>query len=191
MGQYYHIIIKTPDNKIHYNDRTVKGEGYIMAKLMEHSYKETYLMKSVANVLSNGKCRLIWCGDYAEPKEIRMVSKHKASYKRAWVNDKSQETYDTTILTNKKFDFHHKFFVNHTKKIYVTFDDYKKDKYGWSICPISLLTAIGNGRGGGDYHGLNDDKVGSWAWDEVSVCNKRSDFPKDYKLVKIQFKEEY
>ena len=104
MGQYYSIIIKTPDNKIHYNDRTIKDEGYIMAKLMEHSYKETYLMKSVANVLYNGKCRLIWCGDY---------------------------------------------------------------------------------------HGLNNDKVGSWAWDEVSVCNKRSDFPKDYKLVKIQFKEEY
>ena len=84
MGQYYHIIIKTPDNKINYNNRKVKGEGYILAKLMEHSYKETSLMKSVANVLSNGKCRLIWCGDYAEPKEIRMVSKHKASYKRAW-----------------------------------------------------------------------------------------------------------
>ena len=188
MGQYYHIIIKTPDNKIHYNDRTVKGEGYIMAKLMEHSYKETYLMKSVANVLSNGKCRLIWCGDYAEPKEIRMVSKHKASYKRAWVYT-SQETNDNTILTNKRFDFHHKFFVNHSKKTYVSFDDYKKNKYGWSICPISLLTAIGNGRGGGDYHGLNDDKVGSWAWDVISVCNKRSDFPKDYKLVKIPFKE--
>ena len=35
MGQYYHIIIKTPDNKIHYNNRKVKGEDYIMAKPFE------------------------------------------------------------------------------------------------------------------------------------------------------------
>lgn len=189
MGQYYSVIIKTPDHKIHYNMRKVRGEGYIMAKLMEHSYKETYLMKSVSNVLSNGKCRLIWCGDYAEPKEVHDASKHKASYKKAWIDENCQENHDNTIFTDKKFDFHHKFFVNHSKKVYVSFDDYKKDKYGWSICPISLLTAIGNGRGGGDYYGLNEDKVGSWAWDDVSVCARRSDFPKDYKLVKIPFVE--
>ena len=34
---------------------------------------------------------------------------------------------------------------------------------GWQIHPLPLLTAEGNGRGGGDYHGTNMEMVGAWA----------------------------
>ena len=49
------------------------------------------------------------------------------------------------------------------------------------------MTAVGNGRGGGDYDGVNSDKVGSWAWDEVSI---KKEFPYDFKKLDIYFKYE-
>jgi hypothetical protein len=39
----------------------------------------------------------------------------------------------------------------------------------WIIYPLSLLTATSNGRGGGDYHGKNNDSVGYWLGDKISV----------------------
>ena len=38
----------------------------------------------------------------------------------------------------------------------------------WCLHPLSLLTALGNGKGGGDYHGINEDLIGYWAFDEIS-----------------------
>jgi hypothetical protein len=43
------------------------------------------------------------------------------------------------------------------------------DRNGLHIHPLSLLTAEGNGRGGGDYRGAHEDLVGSWARDVISV----------------------
>ena len=41
------------------------------------------------------------------------------------------------------------------------------DKYH----PLPLLVAEGNCRGGGDYNGINENIVGSWARDVISVEN--------------------
>ena len=42
----------------------------------------------------------------------------------------------------------------------------------WVYSPISLLTAIGNGRGGGDYYG-NNRMVGEWAGDKVYLSETK------------------
>lgn len=47
-----------------------------------------------------------------------------------------------------------------------------KDKEGWCINPLPLLTSIGNGQGGGDYRGDSPD-VGSWAFDKIYVTALR------------------
>ena len=39
----------------------------------------------------------------------------------------------------------------------------------WELCPLLILLAIGNGQGGGDYHGTNMDKVGTWAFHKIKV----------------------
>jgi len=59
--------------------------------------------------------------------------------------------------------------VNHTKKEYVVKP--RKGEYH----PLSLLTAEGNGRGGGDYRGSGD--VGRWARDIISM---EDDIPEGY-----------
>ena len=62
------------------------------------------------------------------------------------------------------------------------------DKYEMVAHPIPLLTAIGNGKGGGDYHGSCMDKIGYWACDEIEA---NYEVPKDYKDItsEIRFVE--
>jgi hypothetical protein len=40
-----------------------------------------------------------------------------------------------------------------------------------SIHPLPLLTAEGNGNGGGDYYGENKNMVGIWARDIISISD--------------------
>lgn len=43
------------------------------------------------------------------------------------------------------------------------------DADNWCIHPIPLLTAVGNGKGGGDYFGVNNELVGRWAGDALYI----------------------
>jgi len=61
----------------------------------------------------------------------------------------------------------YRFIVNHSKKLFV--DKWKVPNVNnLFIHPLPLLTAEGNGLGGGDYQG-NSKLVGSWARDIISV----------------------
>jgi hypothetical protein len=73
------------------------------------------------------------------------------------------------------------FIVNHTKKQYVT-------KAGRLFHPLSLLTAEGNGLGGGDYKGSCEDLIGIWARDLISVEMVP---PADYSELACPFGKEY
>jgi len=58
-----------------------------------------------------------------------------------------------------------KYLVNHTIGAYLDCDKYKArcNNNDWILHPLPLLTAVGNGLGGGDYYGINKDQVGAWA----------------------------
>jgi hypothetical protein len=118
---------------------------------MEHSYIGNEYMLAVEHLLSREgmfyKSRLVWAGDYA---------------------NKEPEGENLYTLADDKEPFYrkgdvksHKYIVNHTKERYVV--------KGTGIHPLSLLTAEGNGSGGGDYYGINKDLVGSWARDIISM----------------------
>lgn len=64
----------------------------------------------------------------------------------------------------------------------------RSNNCGWRIHPLPLLTAIGNGLGGGDYYGINTDDVGTWAWNEISVEDEP---PVEYTEVKYTFRETF
>ena len=105
-----------------------------------------------------------------------------------------------------------RYLVNHTNQTYIDMEEYiqrnqwhesgtwtkrykngrvVKKHYDYDCCihPLPLLTACGNGRGGGDYHDcLPDyDKVGTWAFCEIELTGKR---PKDYEQVMYHFTEQ-
>jgi hypothetical protein len=62
-------------------------------------------------------------------------------------------------------------------KQYVDKERVFPDKDGWKIHPLPLLTCEGNGRGGGDYGGIDRYLVGLWARNRISVSN---DIPDGY-----------
>ena len=64
-----------------------------------------------------------------------------------------------------------------------------KDKDGWILHPLSLLTAVGNGRGGGDYPENRVDyyMVGAWAGNTLEITDK---VPDGYELEDVRFSED-
>ena len=91
----------------------------------------------------------------------------------------------------------HRFAINHDKKEYVDLgklpesDIPKQDHLAaggadagskgeeptdtMMIDALALLTASGNGRGGGDYHGTSMNLVGRWAYDRIEVYKNNKD----------------
>ena len=89
------------------------------------------------------------------------------------------------------FTLDNKFLLNHDTKEFIDLNSYKEnamDKDCWIIHPLPLLTAIGNDRGGGDFHedNVGYESVGIWAWQLISISD---DIPKNFKPVTIIFKE--
>jgi len=157
MGQYYLTVILAEKSDKEYI-RTFLDPGMYDngIKLREHSYIGNNFMNVVENLLGpNGmfyKSRLVWAGDYAdnEPdseKNLHMMCEEKNPF----VHSEPLVSYT--------------YIVNHTKKVYV-----KKNYHG--LHPLAILTAEGNGRGGGDYNGPNMDMVGTWGRDVISMENE-------------------
>jgi hypothetical protein len=174
MGQYFKAIMKTLNGK---NVVFKNPKNYL--KLMEHSWYKNTFVNSIAELLYHSPAQISWVGDYAD--------KNTESYRIAY-NKKAQ----TIIPDPSTFNLDNKFLVNHSKKTYIDINKYKmlsKDPDGEIVHPLPLLTAEGNGEGGGDYYSeshFND--VGLWAMDLVSV---EDEIPKGYSEFEVFFIENY
>jgi hypothetical protein len=180
MGQYYHQIAKTKNGKLYFRTqieefhKTNNFDCYNGLKLMEHSWWKNQFCKRFASMLVDNPTRVAWVGDYAEDEECKPFG-----FTVDEVHGREDEDYTYPSPTDFSMDSV-KYLVNNTKKIYIDLAEYKEKSTfddGWCPFPISLLTAIGNGRGGGDYHDCypNFNIVGSWAYDEIYLTNKLPD----------------
>ena len=159
MGQYYKPINLDSGQWLYSHDY---GSGL---KLMEHSWVGNEFVGGVMELLTEGgdwyKQRIAWVGDYHnEEGEIDYYDNVKDKNKIKPTNFLTEKEQEDSIL------------VNHSKKQYVVMAKLPIDgNDGWKINPLPLLTAMGNGRGGGDYNvdGSNSEKVGVWAEDVLSV----------------------
>lgn len=208
MGQYYNIITKT--NRINgvytVYDRSIKKYksdkvGYMLAKLTEHSWIGNRMMDSLSAKLFQCPMRVAWVGDYTDQLDVCDLPNKDLDYSTmmelfriAW-NDENTK-FHSLIIT--EFEYSGTILVNHSKKLYLKMDKYIKAseyKYwgdSWCAHPLSLLTAIGNGLGGGDYSGINEDKVGIWAFDVISFENEQNECVftnHGYKEFEIRFNE--
>lgn len=178
MGQYYRPVLQKELGITTIYNRDVDGK-YTMAKLTEHSWWENDLMNAISEMLYRQHGRLIWCGDYAEDEEI---VESRLTVRDIWDIDGGE-----VHKTNFRID--NLYLCNYDTKEYIDLNKYKEncvDSDGWVLHPLSLLTAKGNGRGGGDYYGVNSDKVGIWAWNLISL---EQEPPVDYTEFEIIFKE--
>ena len=179
MGQYYYPVNLDKEEFLYSHDY---GNGL---KLMEHSYIGNDFVATVEQLLTSGnswqKTRIVWAGDYMDD-GLFVDDPSVNLHGHAHVNfDKISPKFENLSIG--------RYLVNHTKKEFVD-----KSKLSGEIHPLPLLTCSGNGRGGGDYHGSDEECVGSWARDVISIEKedlKLFIFKKnDYKEIKPHFVEE-
>ncbi len=159
---------------------------------MEHSWWKNDFVNAFAEKLYLHKKRVAWVGDYAnEPEDFRLdfgIVVNIPNYQEVW-----GENVKLHGVKKSDFTLDDKFLLNHTTKEFIDLNEYKKnstDKQGWIIHPLPLLTAIGNDRGGGDFHAGHTgyDFVGIWAWNLISISDK---VPKSFKKFNLVFKEDF
>lgn len=178
MGQYY--VAVNVDNMEHVQPHTYDNG----AKLMEHSYIGNNFVEAVEFLLiddGENKARwsgqrICWAGDYAsalEGEEENLYNLTKG---------------DGLQMLVEAIPEDYIYLINLDKKQYVDKSKCPNMSGGWSdfkVHPLPLLTAEGNGRGGGDYRG-DEDYVGSWARNRIALVNK---IPEGYTEITPNFNE--
>ena len=161
MGQYYFPMYLSADGKIlAWMDPLAYNNGM---KLTEHCYMKNPFVNTFEWGLVVGapfyKARVVWAGDYAEPEHEGENLHYMCS--------------QYTLIRPNPRGPGPRYILNHTKKLFVD-----KEKVpamgGRTYHPLPILTAEGNGRGGGDIN--PSPLVGSWARDEISVEDSPHDF---------------
>lgn len=175
MGQYYHGVVFSRGLT---GMRVIEPWSYDNgAKLMEHSYVGNDVVNAMYNEILDTPKVVVWLGDYSDER-----------YGDIWEKRISDDEFDHIFGKVWKEPGHYKkiedyvvnlptkhFLVNHSRKEYLDLADYQDsnppDEYGFVIDPLPILTAAGNGRGGGDYDGSCMEYVGRWAFDRIEYTN--------------------
>ena len=194
MGQYYRGVILNEEKNEVINALCCYAHGN-GAKLMEHSYIGNHYVRAYEYLLSTTfkNKPFVWCGDYADTDwyckaidfdDSRTKDMYERKYNCAYPTERTDTKHHLTI-PYKKWKYN-KYLINYDKGQYVKLPKRKKDV--WQIHPLPLLCADGNGRGGGDYSGINENMVGIWAYDHIGIANE---LPTDkyYTELKVEFKE--
>ena len=169
MGQYYKpVLISEPGTIRNFLPHNYH-EG---AKLMEHSYIGNGFVADVLRHLAECPQRLYWIGDYAERRDFFNPTKPLSEKEMKEVLSSKYEVAPTE--DSVQWTFNNAYIINHEKKEYLKLEVGILDMF--QVCPLCLLTAVGNGKGGGDYFRENKDYVGIWAGDLISLSYE---LPKD------------
>ena len=208
MGQYYYPTILREKNKRFYSEEFYSHDYDNGLKLTEHSYCGNHFVETVMAQLLNKPGRLAWLGDYHSDGDFAILNPGLPEIieKRFYEHYKCFTLPDYDYCTGKHVRHYNKpeevkerqgrFILNHDKKCYIDMEEYEKNSLTcaedseWHFPPIPLLTAVGNGRGGGDFSGIGEEDVGCWAGDLLEARNAR---PNGYEDVtaEVQFQEIY
>ena len=150
------------------HDVKEEGEEYGSgSKLMEHSYKENGFVGAVVELLKKEwkGDKIAWIGDYHESGEVGDVPTWEEAEDQGYTTlAPPAKTNTEGFLNNETLGLS----IDMTK---LTFTERGEEDEGWELHPLSLLTACGNGRGGGDYRGedkMGNEIIGMWAGHEFS-----------------------
>ena len=189
MGQYYHPVFHR-NKKGSFMYSHDYGDGL---KLMEHSWMKNGFVKTFEEQISDNPALVVWAGDYADNEKKTSPFFNKAlNDKRVKDGAEGHSLYDLCYDPKykepgdeklyKKISFtkiqpvesetDFQYIVNNTTKQFVDKRKAKKDKDGWQVHPLPLLTVEGNNRGGGDYR-LENKNIGIWARNEIYVSNTK------------------
>jgi hypothetical protein len=176
MGQYYKVITLNdfkegePETVKNYFEPHKYGEG---AKLTEFAYFDTGFTKAISKHIFDNPQRLVTAGDYADHEEGYDLEVEDGRNYSVTLYTLCEKAKHVSIKHTKTFRA--RYILNHDKEVYVDLFSIKEGEDGWTTHPLMLLTAEGNGQGGGDYFGDNEEVVGTWARDLISTSNHLPD----------------
>ncbi|KOF57848.1 MULTISPECIES: hypothetical protein [Clostridium] len=157
MGQYFKAVNITKGEFVDHMDYNS------FSKITEHSFRPNEYMLAVEGLLQpDGKWykdKIVWAGDYAD--DGLFIPE---GYKGNLYDCTSDGTFKKIkAKPTKKLS---KYILNHDKKQFIDMEALPSYDDGWILHPLSLLTAVGNGQGSGDFY-TSDKKmlsyVGTWA----------------------------
>lgn len=187
MGQYYNVYQCNADktNEIVYNKRVFPKNEYCMAKLMEHGWVRNRFCRALTYSLINNPKRIAWIGDYANEMLYRVeeegLYQHFADSKeieRIFEASHNEKLVRQQFIEPAPNDFFYEglYLINHDKEICINMSKYIQeaiDEYNDAPYPLAILTACGNGLGGGDYFGPYKELAGTWAFDIVEFSYEK------------------
>lgn len=177
MGQYYTLI--TVDLKRKNYHRYTPTNGF---KLMEFAYYNDSMASLFCSEVYNDPKRVVVLGDYAEPSDFR--------------DPELPSVLDLNMLNKlpeekkiEQFDFNNKYVVNSSRAQYIKLSNPSKNEC--KIFEPLILCALGNGKGGGDYYGINNDLVGLWAGQIIQVVDEElfQSAYSDFEPLEVSFEE--
>lgn len=182
MGQYYKAAILAEDYKV--VESITSWDYGCGAKLMEHSYVgNEFVNRAIGLLQDNPGSRFVWAGDYADPATGETENENEPNIYTLCEGHKAPDSKRSEESRTPKF------VINLDKGMFVRIP--KRDPGFYRIHPLPLLCAAGNDLGGGDYHnGKNYDKVGSWAYDHITLGYNETDI-KGYEEMDCEFVELY
>jgi hypothetical protein len=181
MGQYYNAVLKDKGGNFHsyYSNNGLK--------LMEHSWFENDFVNAVCKKIFNNPCQVAWVGDYASENDFE-------EFQIPFIENRTQ--FEHGLNAKDNFNCLGLLLVNESDKTYINMSEYYKrscrnnDEDDWVIHPLPLLTAMGNGLGGGDYRGINQELIGIWAGEEIQLLDISIMYEDDYQAYQ-EFKKTY
>ncbi len=206
MGQYYYPTLFKQKGKRLYSSQfyahefgaTQLDNGYVIhegLKLTEHSYVGNSFVETVMTQLFNNPQRVYWCGDYFEKEDFE-DSRDFIRMKRTWKSFREDGKGRKYTHPKEVNEFSaDKLIINHTKHCFINMKKWCRDHEDaeYQLHPLCLLTAVGNGRGGGDYYGVNEEDVGIWAGDLIEIKDSLPENLQDYTdcTDDVWFEEDY
>lgn len=205
MGQYYKVINI---------DKKEYMESVGGLKLMEWSYNRNPLVLNLMRKLANDwkGDRVFVVGDYAvsvDDEESYDYKKLVEIEKDLDIYGKKKDGYNVSLYgyaydnfkeipLEKIEDEEYKYIYNHNKKQYIDLSHCPlawlyKDKNQYfqvKVAPISLLLALGNGRGGGDYSGNNEAFIGAYLDDIQNLEITKEKLSNDFTEFRPEFYED-
>jgi hypothetical protein len=204
MGQYYRPLLITQDGRV----LTLSPHDFeSFSKLTEHSWVSNPFVNAVYSLICESPKKVAWIGDYARDD----YNPDEEAYARAMPLEEFKKYYEAVHGENSNglsskffskkdleifgYDTKRMYLANHDKQVYIDLEAYihenttsDGDWNGWCMNPLPLLTACGNGRGGGDYHGsrIGYENIGIWAFDSLEYT---SHLPVGYSEVMFHFNE--
>lgn len=204
MGQYY-VIANVDKKQFLHPHRYDNG-----MKLMEWSYKGNRLVNTLLNLMMGDwkGDRVYVVGDYADMSNADEVwyQTYKELADEFGIKDGNYQQYpdEYSLHAYAEAHFEHvdmvgqmaanttaRFLVNRETEQVIDLEKCPADNYGYTIAPISLLLAMGNDRGGGDFPEGNQgyEHVGEWVstsdsievWEcEPPFCEGYAEFQPDF-----------